>query len=324
MMPVMRAVFLGVLLAVTSSTMREVAADPGHNCREDEKDARGDCPTAKAQPKTTPTPKASPTQPKAPKQPVVKPTKLDIHSSDAHDAGAQVSVDGVPSGQLPLVVDATPGRHLVEVAKDGYAPFSLWVTVASGDVSGVAVVLAELKTQPDPVVPPSSPTQPPDASVQVVAPPENAIGARKGLTGEIGVGFGYGDEGVALAAPAVAIGGFITPTLALTFRVSTRFARVTDPNNNLNTETIFTVVAGPSVQYWFTKRVWASAGLGLAVDRVAGTDSDVAFGFGFDARVGYSLIESEANSLNVSAEVTPVDIKSFGIAASVMFGYQRL
>ncbi len=52
--------------------------------------------------------------------------------ADADMAGATISIDGQDRGNAPVTFQARAGRHLVEVAKQGYEKYSEWVTVEEG------------------------------------------------------------------------------------------------------------------------------------------------------------------------------------------------
>jgi len=58
---------------------------------------------------------------------------------------AEVRIDGAPAGFTPLAVRLKPGRHAVEVEKEGYAkPEPNSVEVADGEVAEVGVALTRL------------------------------------------------------------------------------------------------------------------------------------------------------------------------------------
>jgi hypothetical protein len=60
------------------------------------------------------------------------------------DAGAQVSVDGRPSGTTPLVspIELSPGRHFVAITKNGYKAITDDVDVAHGETKTIDAKLA--------------------------------------------------------------------------------------------------------------------------------------------------------------------------------------
>ncbi len=58
------------------------------------------------------------------------PPKIDVRAdADKNLFGAQVFIDGQGQGQAPTIVTTTPGRHLVEIRKDGFETLSQWIEV---------------------------------------------------------------------------------------------------------------------------------------------------------------------------------------------------
>ncbi|MCA9535681.1 MAG: PEGA domain-containing protein [Myxococcales bacterium] len=55
--------------------------------------------------------------------------------------GAAVRVDGADVGNLPLTLEVTPGRHLVQVGRRGYITFNLWIDVTPGQTMQLPVTL---------------------------------------------------------------------------------------------------------------------------------------------------------------------------------------
>ena len=55
--------------------------------------------------------------------------------------GAAIRIDGEPSGNVPLRKTLTPGRHLRQVGKRGFATFSKWVDLVGGQVMTIPVAL---------------------------------------------------------------------------------------------------------------------------------------------------------------------------------------
>lgn len=68
--------------------------------------------------------------------PLVKkedPAKVDVRAdADKNAFGAQVWLDGQLQGQIPVILNADDGRHLVEVKKEGFHTFSQWVQTKEG------------------------------------------------------------------------------------------------------------------------------------------------------------------------------------------------
>ena len=54
---------------------------------------------------------------------------------------AAVRVDGAAVGNLPHRMEVQPGRHLVQVGREGYVTFSQWVELAGGQVLSLPVML---------------------------------------------------------------------------------------------------------------------------------------------------------------------------------------
>jgi hypothetical protein len=76
------------------------------------------------------------------------PAVVVITASDDATSGAAIRIDGEPSGNVPLRTTLSPGRHLVQVGKRGFATFSKWVDLVSGEVTTIPVMLQpqEVKT----------------------------------------------------------------------------------------------------------------------------------------------------------------------------------
>jgi hypothetical protein len=55
--------------------------------------------------------------------------------------GASVRLDGQPSGTVPFDETVQPGRHLVQVEREGYNTYTQWVDVAGGQVITIPVML---------------------------------------------------------------------------------------------------------------------------------------------------------------------------------------
>lgn len=99
---------------------------------------------------------------------------IEVIAADETARGAEVRVDGEATagvlGPSPLRVDGlTPGRHQVEVSREGHRPFSQWVSLASGEV-------AQVRARLEPVVAAAAAPPPPapEAAPAVEAPAEQA------------------------------------------------------------------------------------------------------------------------------------------------------
>lgn len=66
--------------------------------------------------------------------PLTRQPQLEIRAdADRNLIGATVTIDGVPQGAIqgPLVMKLTPGRHLVEIKKEGFETLTQWVDLAA-------------------------------------------------------------------------------------------------------------------------------------------------------------------------------------------------
>lgn len=72
----------------------------------------------------------------------VDPPRIDVRA-DADQAvfNAAVVLDGQPQGTAPVVLTTTPGRHLLELRKDGYETFQSWVEVKENEKATMTPVL---------------------------------------------------------------------------------------------------------------------------------------------------------------------------------------
>lgn len=64
-----------------------------------------------------------------------------ISASNAAANGAEIKIDGQPVGTVPYSGKASPGRHLVQVTKDGYVTFSQWAELGGGQALALPVAL---------------------------------------------------------------------------------------------------------------------------------------------------------------------------------------
>ncbi|MEM9187916.1 MAG: PEGA domain-containing protein [Myxococcota bacterium] len=70
-----------------------------------------------------------------------------VMSITAVPADAEVSIDGRPSGRAPLSVNASRGRHFIEVRAVGYAPRSLSVDLRDTDPPPLHIALPALNAE---------------------------------------------------------------------------------------------------------------------------------------------------------------------------------
>jgi hypothetical protein len=97
----------------------------------------------------------------------VVPGSIDLQCADEF-RGAKVRVDGRDAGTLPLVVSVMPGRHQVEVSKEGYQDWSKWVDTEEGQRSTFDVLLLKKEAPKGEILVTSSPS---GASVTVNGSP---------------------------------------------------------------------------------------------------------------------------------------------------------
>lgn len=80
--------------------------------------------------------------------PLVKkadPPKIDVRAdADKNLFGAQLYVDGELQGQIPMIVTVDPGRHQVEIRKDGFETLTQWITAKENDKITLSPALKEI------------------------------------------------------------------------------------------------------------------------------------------------------------------------------------
>lgn len=66
-----------------------------------------------------------------------------ISISAGNDAagGAAIRIDGQPVGNVPFRTNVQPGRHMLQVGREGYVTFNQWIEVAGGQVATMPVML---------------------------------------------------------------------------------------------------------------------------------------------------------------------------------------
>lgn len=80
--------------------------------------------------------------------PLVKkadPPRIDVRAdADKNLFGAQLYVDGELQGQVPMLVTVDPGRHQVEIRKDGFETLTQWITAKENDKITLSPALKEV------------------------------------------------------------------------------------------------------------------------------------------------------------------------------------
>ena len=80
--------------------------------------------------------------------PLVKkqdPPRIDVRAdADKNLFGAQLYVDGEMKGQVPMLVTVEPGRHQIEIRKDGFETLTQWITARENDKITLAPSLREI------------------------------------------------------------------------------------------------------------------------------------------------------------------------------------
>ena len=72
----------------------------------------------------------------------IKPGVVDVAAgADPNLVGAQVTIDGQPIGTVPTQHQAKAGRHLIEIRKEGFEPFTQWIDVQDGQRLTLSPVL---------------------------------------------------------------------------------------------------------------------------------------------------------------------------------------
>jgi hypothetical protein len=76
------------------------------------------------------------------------PPKVEITANaDQNVFNAQVWVDGQQQGEVPVILTVSEGRHLVEIRKEGFLPFSQWVEVKRDERVTVNPVLKAVQVE---------------------------------------------------------------------------------------------------------------------------------------------------------------------------------
>ncbi len=68
-------------------------------------------------------------------------SRLTVSQGNSESEGAAVRIDGQPVGNIPFESVVEPGRHLLQVGREGFVTFSQWVDLAGGQNLNVPVSL---------------------------------------------------------------------------------------------------------------------------------------------------------------------------------------
>ena len=66
---------------------------------------------------------------------------ISVTAGGADATGAEVRIDGVPAGTIPFRKTVEPGRHLIQVGREGFVTFTQWVEMSGGQVLQLPVTL---------------------------------------------------------------------------------------------------------------------------------------------------------------------------------------
>ena len=66
---------------------------------------------------------------------------ISVSSGNDLTNGAAIRIDGVPVGNVPYSANVAPGRHMVQVGREGFVTFSQWAELASGQALQLPVAL---------------------------------------------------------------------------------------------------------------------------------------------------------------------------------------
>lgn len=76
------------------------------------------------------------------------PPKVEVTANaDQNVFNAQVWVDGQQQGEVPVILTVTEGRHLIEIRKEGFLPFSQWIEVKRDERVTVNPVLKAVQVE---------------------------------------------------------------------------------------------------------------------------------------------------------------------------------
>ena len=108
-----------------------------------------------------------------------------------------------------------------------------------------------------------------------------------------------------IAGLDLGIGGFVSPDVALTFRIAgtTYFVPASVFPESTQSIAMTSALVSPALQYWVSDRLFVGGGAGLGVwDNDA--DDPPQTGFGLDARVGYGVLVGRRGTIFLTGEIT--------------------
>jgi hypothetical protein len=113
------------------------------------------------------------------------------------------------------------------------------------------------------------------------------------------------------------LGGFVTPSTALTLRMA-GVAYLADDGGERESHSIG--FFGPAIQHYVTDRLFLGGGVGIGVDGDSADDAGVAG----DLRVGYNLVVGRYGGVHVALELTPAWFNNGGetVGVGVQVGAQ--
>jgi hypothetical protein len=131
------------------------------------------------------------------------------------------------------------------------------------------------------------------------------------------------ESGVGIGGLNLGIGGFVSPDLAVMFRISGTNVRFENVGFFNSTVDMVSGVGGVSVQYWVNDFVNLEGGAGFGL---ADTNVDLdERGFGLILGAGFSFFHRGKNSLQVGIEYAPVFLDVGNIHnICITFGWQLL
>ena len=160
---------------------------------------------------------------------------------------------------------------------------------------------------------------------QTPAPPSqpSAQTSGRGFTALANIGFGiqsdsgFGDTGTGLAGINIGAGWFLTPQIAVLFRLSGTNVEYDEIGELSQTAG----VVGGSVQYWLTDRINVEGGAGIGFWRTEGADDQ---GFGIMLAVSGVVFRSGNHHVMAGAEFAraftdSANVNNFGITVGYQF-----